>query len=134
MDAAAVSSAMLLLTSRHAGFRAKTQPLHSERTREDFVRLKSPSALSLVSGWEVVLFSMFLDRIDCTTSTNFFTVLAGRRFHRCRVVGHSPSTGRLVNKDRRSSPGGAGATNCDVLMSGHGLGWGKNVQKASVSE
>lgn len=69
MAAAAVSSARLLLTSRRAGFRAKTQPLRSEGGREDFVQLKSPSAFSLAAcspepGKEVVLLYIFLDRID----------------------------------------------------------------------
>lgn len=52
----------------------------------------------------------------------------------CRPFGHSPATSRFVNKDRRSSPGGAGAANCDLLMSGCSLRWGKNVQKTSEHE
>lgn len=71
MDAAVVSSANceLLMTSRHAGFWAKTEPLHSEGEREEFVQLKWPSAFSLVAcspepGWEVASFYIFLDGID----------------------------------------------------------------------
>lgn len=69
MDAAVVSSARLLMMSRRAGVRAKTQPLRSEGEREEFVQLKCPSAFSLVAcspepGWEVALFYIFLNGID----------------------------------------------------------------------